>query len=57
VESQDLRFIVEPQGSVFIVLESPRSADDEPDYRAIAATTLRAEADAIVAKRTVTYWN
>ena len=57
VQSDDLTFVVEPQGSVFVVLESPRSAGDEPDYAAIAATTLRAEAHAIVAKRMVTYWN
>jgi hypothetical protein len=57
VDSDDLTFVVKAQGKLFVVLASPKSAEHEPDYGAIAATTLRAEALAIIAKRTVTYWN
>ena len=57
VNCDDLTFVVETQGKLFVVLESPTSADDSPDYDAIAATTLRAEAHAIIARRMATYWN
>lgn len=56
LESDDLTFVVQAQEKVFVVLESSRSAEHEPDYDAIAATTLRAEARAIIARRMVSYW-
>jgi len=57
VNSEDLTYIVVPRQGLFVVLESPKSAEYEPAYSAIAATTRRAAADAIVAGRIVHYWD
>lgn len=56
VRSDDLTFVVESEAKHFVVLMSPRSAEHYPNYEAIASTTLRAEANAIIARRMVNYW-
>jgi len=57
VESDDQTFLVERQGKFFVVSESPRSAEHTPNYDAIAATMLRAEAEAVVSRPSMTYWS
>ena len=49
-DSGDLTEIVEAQQDVFIVLQSPDTAEHDPDYREVARFPTRAEADAFLSE-------
>ncbi len=44
-ESDDLTVIVEDEGTRFVVLRSPDTAEHDPDYRQLASFPTRREAE------------
>lgn len=57
VESEDLTFLVEPDGDRFAVLESPLSADDRPRYFRIAVAPTAEAAQTFISLRRAAYWD
>jgi hypothetical protein len=45
VDSDDLTVLVEPEGSEFVVLRSPETAEHDPDYAEVARFPTRAKAE------------
>jgi hypothetical protein len=45
----DLTVVIEKEGNEFAVLESPETAEDEPDYRLLATFPTYARAAAFLA--------
>ena len=48
-KSDDLTTVVKPDGDKFVVLWSPESAEDEPDYRELGWFPSRKQAEAFLA--------
>jgi hypothetical protein len=48
VDSDDLTVLVEPDGSEFVVLRSPDTAEHYPDYEEIGRFPTRAKAEAFL---------
>ena len=44
VDSDDLTVLVEPDGSEFVVLRSPDTAEHDPDYREVGRFPTREQA-------------
>jgi hypothetical protein len=44
VDSDDLTVLVEPDGSEFVVLRSPDTAEHDPDYREVGRFSTRDQA-------------
>jgi hypothetical protein len=49
-DSEDLSEIVAAQEGAFVVLQSPETAEHDPDYRKIARFPTRAEAEAFLSE-------
>ena len=48
LDSDDLTVLVEPDGSEFVVLRSPDTAEHDPDYEEIGRFPTRAKAEAFM---------
>lgn len=48
LDSKDLTMVVAPQGATFVVLQSPDSAEHDPDYREVASFRTRRQARAFI---------
>lgn len=48
-DSNDLTTIIETNGTTFVVLWSPETADDDPDYRELDSFPTREQAEKYLA--------
>ena len=49
-DSENLTELIEPTGSEFVVMRSPKSAEHDPDYRELGRFPTRAKAEEFLAE-------
>jgi hypothetical protein len=49
-DSENLTELIEPTGSEFVLMRSPKSAEHDPDYRELGRFPTRAKAEEFLAE-------